>query len=215
MFALQLHMMIWHAYFGPLCCADALYTAGNASTAIRDSHFEDLAVGFSGGVAYMRDNSSVSVSNITVRGNRAQWGAGFMCDHDSVLVVNTSLFWQNSAERHGGGINAIKNCKVRAGPSNNICAGICAPHVDVHLCRNSVRDRAAVASTACVRMCATESRVVVRGCAIVGRVAVPNVVATVRTTSHQTLSNAEHNRLLQCSFTYALCVVPDHWEGKM
>jgi hypothetical protein len=44
-----------------------------------------------GGAAYISDNSSLSISNCTIRGNSAQWGAGFVCNNDSRLVVRQSL----------------------------------------------------------------------------------------------------------------------------
>jgi predicted outer membrane repeat protein len=61
----------------------------------------------------MQDNCSVSVSNSTVQGNLAHIGAGFVCRFDSILVVENSMFQQNRAGSHGGGIYADGNCKVR------------------------------------------------------------------------------------------------------
>jgi predicted outer membrane repeat protein len=91
----------------------------------------------------MRDNCRVSVSNSTVKGNRALSGAGFMCDFDSTLVVKKSSFQQNRAERHGGGIHANSNCKVRDSGVQQLCS--IARVVDLCACTyvcSNVRDSA-------------------------------------------------------------------------
>lgn len=93
-----------------------LYLAGIASATIANSRLQGLSAMVSGGAAYIKDNSSLVVSNSCIRRNVAPMAAGFLCSHGSKLNITHSLLEHNNAARKGGGIVAYRNCTVRTRP---------------------------------------------------------------------------------------------------
>jgi hypothetical protein len=96
--------------FWPL--TGALFLAGNARTTIVGSQLDRTLVVHSGGAAYIKDNSSLTVLNSTVQANYAQFGGGFICTENSTLTIAHSVLRGNAALKKGGAIQAIEQCKV-------------------------------------------------------------------------------------------------------
>lgn len=89
-----------------------LYLAGNSNATITNTIMQDLSDTSDGGAAYIRDNSSLSVINSTIQGSQAQYAAGLLCHDDSTLIVRKSVLQYNRAARNGGGVSAVRICKV-------------------------------------------------------------------------------------------------------
>jgi hypothetical protein len=86
--------------------------AGNARTTIVGSQLDRALVLHSGGAAFIRDNSSLTVLKSTAHANYAQHGGGFFCSGNSTMTIAHSVLRGNAALKQGGAIQAVEQCKV-------------------------------------------------------------------------------------------------------